>query len=86
MRDRLIEVVSRFHVEEPIDLADFLLANGVVVKSMAKKELAEYRQYLRDRAAGRILTKDGLRLICEACENDPEKIGRHFLEVLYNEV
>lgn len=49
---------------------------------MTKKQLAEYDKYRHDRDNGRILTKDGLRLICEACEYDPEKIGRHFLEVL----
>lgn len=66
------------------NIANYLIENGVVVKSMAKKEFAEYRQYLRDRDSGRILTPDGLRLICEAYEYDPEKIGRHFLEVLGN--
>lgn len=53
---------------------------------MTKKQLAEYDKYRRDRDSGRILTPDGLRVICEAYEYDPEKIGRHFLEVLYNEV
>lgn len=51
---------------------------------MTKKQIAEYQQYLRDKAYGRILTPDGLRLICAANDYDPEKIGRHFLEVLGN--
>ena len=30
----------------------------------------------------RILTPDGLRLICDGLNRDPEAIGKHFLEVL----
>lgn len=51
---------------------------------MTKKQMVEYEKYRHDRDNGRILTPDGLRLICEALEYDPEKIGRHFLEVLGN--
>lgn len=49
---------------------------------MTKKQLAEYDKYRHDRDNGRILSPDGLRLICAANDYDPEKIGRHFLEVL----
>ena len=35
-----------------------------------------------ERDNGRVLTPDGLRLICAAYENDPEKIGIHMLEML----
>ena len=28
------------------------------------------------------LTPDGLRLICASLDNDPEKIGKHMLEML----
>ena len=31
---------------------------------------------------GRILTPDGLRVICAGLDNDPEKIGIHMLEML----
>ncbi len=34
------------------------------------------------RLYGRILTPDGLRLICAALDYDPEKIGKHMLEML----
>ena len=44
----------------------------------------EYQRMLRDRDAGRLLTSDGLRMICSAHEYDPEKIGLHFLTVLAN--
>jgi hypothetical protein len=49
---------------------------------ITKKQLADYEQLCKDRNNGRILTPDGLRFICEAYEYDPEKIGKHFLEVL----
>ena len=31
---------------------------------------------------GRILTPDGLRFLCASLDNDPEKIGKHMLEML----
>ena len=46
------------------------------------KEYEAYQQYQRDRLYGRVLTPDGLRLICAGFENDPEKIGIHMLEML----
>ena len=39
---------------------------------------------IRDKEEGRLLTPDGLRLICSANEYDPEKIGLHMLAVLAN--
>ena len=41
-----------------------------------------YHKYQIDRLYGRILTPDGLRLICAALDYDPEKIGKHMLEML----
>ena len=41
-----------------------------------------YQQYQTDKLHGRILTPDGLRLICAGLDNDPEKIGIHMLEML----
>ena len=46
------------------------------------KKLEDYRQLCKNRNNGRILTPDGLRLICEAYKNDPEAIGKHILETL----
>ncbi len=46
------------------------------------KKLEDYQQLCKDRNNGRILTPDGLRLICEAYKNDPEAIGKHILETL----
>lgn len=50
--------------------------------TITKKQQAEFEQLRRDRDNGRILTPDGLRLICAAYDNDPEKIGIHMLEML----
>lgn len=49
---------------------------------LSKKQIADYRQLCKDRREGRILTPDGLRMICAANNYDPEAIGKHFLEVL----
>ena len=51
---------------------------------LADKQYNEYQRMLRDRDSGRLLTPDGLRMICSAQEYDPEKIGLHFLTVLAN--
>lgn len=50
--------------------------------TITKKELEDYQQLCRDRNNGKILTPDGLRLICEAYKNDPEAIGNHMLVTL----
>ena len=52
------------------------------MKQIKNSEYEEYQKYLRDKNNGRILTPDGLRLICQANDYDVEKIGQHFLEVL----
>ena len=60
----------------------FLYIGDVVMATITKKQLAEYEQLKKDRDNGRLLTPEGLRFICEANGYDPEKIGKHFLEVL----
>ena len=52
------------------------------MKQIKNSEYEEYQKYLRDKNNCRILTPDGLRLICQANDYDAEKIGQHFLEVL----
>lgn len=42
--------------------------------TITKKQCEEYERLRRDRDNGRVLTPDGLRIICAAYENDPEKI------------
>ena len=46
--------------------------------------VAEYLDYQRlkhEEQAGHLLTLDTMRLIVKACDYDPEKVGKHFLEV-----
>ena len=52
------------------------------MKQISNKEYERYQQYQTDKLYGRILTPDGLRFICAAYDNDPEKIGIHMLEML----
>ena len=52
------------------------------MKQISNKEYEKYQQYQTDKQYGRILTPDGLRIICASLDNDPEKIGIHMLEML----
>ena len=52
------------------------------IKQISNKEYEKYQQYQTDKLHGRILTPDGLRVICAGLDNDPEKIGIHMLEML----
>lgn len=47
--------------------------------TISKKELEDYRQLCKDRNEGKILTPDGLRFICQACDYNAEKIGKQML-------
>lgn len=47
---------------------------------ITKTQFDDYNKLCKDRIYGRILTPDGLRLICEANNYDPESIGKQFLE------
>jgi len=51
------------------------------MKQISNKEY-KYQQYQTDKLHGRILTLDGLRVVCAGLDNDPEKIGKHMLEKL----
>lgn len=52
------------------------------MRQISNKEYEKYMQYQTDSLHGRILTPDGLRIICAGLENNPEKIGIHMLEIL----
>lgn len=52
------------------------------MKQISNKEYEAYQQYQRDMLYGRILTPDGLRIICASLDNNPEKIGIHMMEML----
>ena len=58
------------------------LKNKAKASGMSYKEYEKYQQYQTDKLHGRILTPDGLRVICTSLDNDPEKIGIHMLEML----
>ena len=52
------------------------------MKKITNKEYEKYQQYKTDTQQGRVLTPNGLRVVCGSFDNDPEKIGIHMLEVL----
>lgn len=52
------------------------------MKQITNKEYEKYQRYLSAVQDGKVLTPDGLRVICAALDNDPEKIGIHMLEML----
>ena len=52
------------------------------MKQITNKEYEAYQQYQSDRLHGRVLTPDGLRFIFGSLGNDPEKIGKHMLDML----
>ena len=47
------------------------------MKQISNKEYEKYQQYQTDKLHGRILTPDGLRVVCAGFDNDPEMIGIH---------
>ena len=53
-----------------------------MTERLTKKQIEEYKALCSARDNGRLLTPNGLRFICEANNNDPEAIGKHFLEAL----
>ncbi len=52
------------------------------MKQISNKEYEKYKQYKTDKLHGRILTPNGLRVVCAGLGHDPEKIGIHMLEML----
>ena len=52
------------------------------MKQITNKEYEEFQKYKEDKLYGRVLTSDGLRLICAAENYDPEAIGKRMLETL----
>jgi len=52
------------------------------MKQISNKKYEAYQQYQTDMLYGRIPTPDGLRILCASLDNDPEKKGKHMLEML----
>ena len=53
------------------------------MKQISNKEYLKYLEYKKATISGRILTPDGLKLICQSYNNDPVEIGKHFLQTLH---
>ena len=51
------------------------------MKQITNKEYEKYQEYQDACFHGRCLTPDGLRIVCAGLDYDPEKIGRHMLEI-----
>ena len=51
------------------------------MKQISNKEYERCQQYQTGVLHGRILTPEGLRVICAGFDNYPEKIGKHMLEM-----
>lgn len=52
------------------------------MKRITNKEYEEFSKYKEDKLYGRVLTSDGLRLICAAENYEPEDIGKRMLQAL----
>jgi hypothetical protein len=52
------------------------------MKRITNKEYEEFQKYKEDKLYGRVLTSDGLRLICAAENYEPEDIGKRMLQAL----
>ena len=52
------------------------------MRQVSNKEYEKYQQYQTDVLHARIITPDGLRVICGGLDNDPKKIGIHMMEML----
>lgn len=48
--------------------------------SISNKQYEEYQQYLYDKDHSRIITPDFIRFLCQACNFEPEAIGKQILE------
>ena len=52
------------------------------MKQITNTEYEEFQKYKEDKLYGRLLTSDGLRLICAAENYDSETNGKRMLEAL----
>lgn len=49
--------------------------------TITAEQYAEYQELKQARRDGHLHSADTLRMIVRACEFEPEKVGRHFLQV-----
>ena len=53
----------------------------VIMKQITNKEYEEYREYKHNKFNGRIITPDGLALICKGNNMSPQEIGEQMLDI-----
>lgn len=53
------------------------------MKQITNKQYDEWHRFKHSQLNGRTLTPDGLRILCESFDKDPEQIGKHMLETYY---
>lgn len=59
------------------------MTGGIItIERLTKKQIEEYKALCSARDHGYALTPNALYFICEADNNDPKPIGKHFLESL----
>ena len=52
------------------------------MKKLTDREYEQYQEYLDAINHGRLLTPDGLNIVCVSFDYNPEKIGKHMLKML----
>ena len=60
----------------------FFIFGEIEMHKLTDKQYEEYQRLCYARDHGRLLTPDGLRLVCAGLDYNPEAIGRHLLETL----
>lgn len=53
------------------------------MKQITNKQYDEWQRFKAAQNNGRTLTPDGLRILCESMNKDPEQIGRHMLDMYH---
>ena len=82
MRHKHKGVGASFRVSALQKVGCFYIKEDLRMPTITKKELEDYKKMCYDREHGRLLTIDGLRLICDGLNRDLEAIWKHFLETL----
>ncbi len=52
------------------------------MKQITDEEYARYQKFLQDEIQGRILTPEGLRVLCDGFEREPMTVGQYMLGML----
>ena len=52
------------------------------MKQISDEEYAGFQKFQQDKINGRILTPEGLKVLCDGFERDPLTIGKYMLKML----